>query len=215
MSVRKFILFDFDGVIADSFAQALAVNRMRCAHLTEEEYREKFSGNINEWNRNRANTRTPHTPECRLDIDFFTEYLPKFKKEVGMFSGMREVIEDFARNYTLIVISSTLSAPIAEFAESQGIGRCFTEIMGNDVHESKVHKIDMVFSKYGVGARDCVFITDTLGDMKEAAHHNVGSIGVAWGFQAEETLLEGKPFRVVKRPDGLPRAVLEYFDSRK
>jgi len=47
MTKDKFILFDFDGVIADSFSAAFAVNKKVFPSITEQEYRDRFLGNIN------------------------------------------------------------------------------------------------------------------------------------------------------------------------
>ena len=69
----------------------------------------------------------------------------------------------------------------------------------------------MIFETYGIGADDCVFITDTLGDMREAKEHAVGTIGVSWGFHPHATLEKGIPFRIVDQPSELPDAIQEYF----
>lgn len=171
---KKFILFDFDGVIVDSFAPAFEVQKMICPHLTEDNYRKRFEGNINDW----EEPINVHTKECRHDIDFFTEYIPRMEKEVQIVSGMQEVINQLEKDYTLVVVSSTITSPIKNLLESRGMASHFTEIMGNDVHTSKVEKIKMVFNKYNINSDDCVFITDTLGDMKEASKLKVGTIGV-------------------------------------
>jgi phosphoglycolate phosphatase-like HAD superfamily hydrolase len=86
--------------------------------------------------------------------------------------------------------------------------------MGNDVHKSKVEKIKMVFQKYGICNNDCVFITDTLGDMREATKMNVGSIGVTWGFNKPNVLKLGNPFCITERPSDLPLAIFEYFNKK-
>jgi len=205
--MKKFILFDFDGVIADSFRPAFEIQKKICPHITEDTYRKRFEGNINDW----EEPINVHTKECRHDIDFFKEYIPRMKKEVQIVPGMREVIVELEKNYALIVISSTISSPIQEFLEGHGLANHFAQIMGNDVHASKVEKIKMVLDKYGVGPKDCVFITDTLGDMHEAEKMSVGAIGVAWGFHAPETLLRGKPFRLVEKSNDLLAAVSDYF----
>jgi len=205
--MKKFILFDFDGVIADSFRPAFEIQKKICPHMTEETYRKRFEGNINDW----EEPINVHTKECRHEIDFFAEYIPRMKKEVQIVPGMKEVIIELEKNYTLIVISSTISSPIQEFLEGHGLANHFVQIMGNDVHKSKVEKIKMVLDKYNVGSQDCVFITDTLGDMHEAEKMSVGAIGVAWGFNAPETLLRGKPFRIVEKPNNLLAAVSDYF----
>src|SRR3989338_9289170 len=203
----NFILFDFDGVIADSFAPAFEIQKMICPALDEDSYRRRFEGNINDWE-DPINT---HTAECRHDIDFFVEYIPRMRNEVQIKPGMTEVITQLGKEYTLVIISSTITSPIQEFMEKHNLASHFVEIMGNDVHTSKVEKMKMIFEKYKTSPERCVFITDTLGDMHEAEQTEVGTIGVSWGFHRRETLARGTPFRTVDKPQFLPNAVADYF----
>ncbi len=201
---RKFILFDFDGVIADSFRPAFEVNKMMCPHITEDDYRKRFNGNINDWE------EPIHTDDCRKDMNFFEEYIPKMKG-VKVVPGILGVIENLSHTYALIIISSTITSPIQEFIERYRATQYFIEIMGNDVHKSKVEKIKMVFSKYNINSKQCIFITDTLGDMKEASQLGVSSIGIIWGFQDKETLMKGNPITITKNPKELLLAITNYF----
>ena len=205
--MKKIILFDFDGVIADSFRTAFEIQKIICPHLTEGIYRKRFEGNINDW----EEPINVHTEECRHDIDFFTEYSPRMKNEVQIVPEMKDIIIELGRNYTLIIISSTITSPIQEFLERHDLANHFVQIMGNDVHKSKIEKIKMVFKKYGAEANDCVFITDTLGDMHEAEKMGVGAIGITWGFHVQGTLQRGKPFQIVQKPNDLLSAVADYF----
>lgn len=108
---KLFVFFDFDGVIADSFKSAFEVQKIICPHLTEDEYRKRFEGNINEWEA----PVNVHTKECRHDVDFFTEYIPRMKNEIQIVPQMKEVIVKLHKKYTLVVISSTITSPIREF----------------------------------------------------------------------------------------------------
>ncbi len=207
---KKFILFDFDGVITDSFKTALNVIQAICPHISAEHYKKGFEGNINEWQK----LRSEHTEDCRLDADFFEEYVPRMKTEMQMFPVMKEVIQECAEKYTLVVISSTTSDAIKYFLDKYSVADCFAEILGNDVSFSKVEKIKMVFNKYTIQPQDCVFVTDTLGDMKEARHMDVDAIGVLWGFHDQETLSKGKPVSFVKRPQEILQAVDDYFKNK-
>lgn len=45
---KPFILFDFDGVIADSFKLSFEIAKMICPHITEDIYQKRFEGNIND-----------------------------------------------------------------------------------------------------------------------------------------------------------------------
>jgi phosphoglycolate phosphatase len=124
---------------------------------------------------------------------------------------MKEVIEKLSHEYVLIIVSSTITSPIQGFLEKHHIGRYFSEVMGADVHTSKHEKIQMVFKKYSASPGDCVFVTDTLGDMREAAKASVSSIGVPWGFHAPTAFEEAKPYAIVERPEEIPVRVSEYF----
>ncbi|MBU1557930.1 HAD hydrolase-like protein [Patescibacteria group bacterium] len=142
--MKKYILFDFDGVIVDSFQVAFGVTKKICPHLTENQYKKRFEGNINDW----EEPVNLHTKECRHDIDFFGEYIPLLKKEAQIVPGIKKVILELEKKYELVVISSTITSPILDFLESSNLVSHFNWVMGNDVHKSKVEKMKMVFSKY-------------------------------------------------------------------
>lgn len=207
--MKRFVLFDFDGVIADSYATTLRVCKYRCPNFIEEDFIRGFEGNINDWATEfHKNT---HSPECRHDIAWPDDYVPEFEKHVQPFVGINEVLKALASEYRLIIISSTITSPIESFLTKFEMGDLFAQVMGNDVHKSKVEKMRMVFEKYGVLANDCVFVTDTLGDMREAKEHEMGAIGVSWGFHPHATLEKGVPFRIVDKPVELLDAVSDFF----
>jgi phosphoglycolate phosphatase len=207
--MRKFILFDFDGVILDSYQTALTTQQIVCPDLDEEGYRRFFEGNIFE----RLNTGTIHSERCRHD-DFWDHYIPKVKREGRLISGMDDAVRALAEEHALIIVSSGQTPFIEDFLVEHGLDVCFDRVMGNDVHESKEEKIRMVFKEYGADAADCVFVTDTLGDIREAAKMGVGTIGVTWGYHEAERLEQGNPFRLVETPEILPQSVADYFAER-
>lgn len=199
---RKIVLFDFDGVIIDSFSAAFETSKKFYPQLTEGDYRKLFEGNINDW-----------IGKLHDDADFFAEYIPMMENGVRPTRGINETIKKMAEVYTLIVVSSGMTNSIKDFMEREGLAECFAEIMGNDVHRSKVEKIKMIFLKYGAAGQNCVLITDTLGDMREAEQAGVGAIGVSWGFHDRDTLQNGNHFRVVESLEELLAAVSDYFSE--
>lgn len=197
MRAMKTIFFDFDGVIADSFDAAFAVSKLIHPLITEEIYRKRFEGNINE-SVTEEEVKTVHNPE----IDFFTELEPRLAR-CSVFPGMKEVIEKVSKDNKCIIVSSTRTDLIQTFLRANGLLDCFAEVLGNDVHKSKIAKIQMAFEKYNLAAGDCIFVTDTLGDIKEAHHVGVPTIAVSWGYQFKETLEQGKPSAIVETPGEL------------
>jgi phosphoglycolate phosphatase-like HAD superfamily hydrolase len=205
-SAQKFVLFDFDGVIADSFALSYDVARIIHPEtdLTPDGYRGWFEGNVYE----SIQKSVPGGP--RNDA-YFVEYASRMEGEVTLVPNMEKIIRTLATSYTLIIISSTVSAHIRSFLDKHALADSFSDVMGSDVHFSKVEKMRMVFEKYKTSPEECVFVTDTLGDIREAKKHEVGAIGVSWGWHKHETLEKGVPFRIVDTPAELPDAVDDYF----
>lgn len=209
----KHVLFDFDGVIADTFAAASALALRQCKHETVDAYRSAFEGNIYDtFDKDAPGGGRPidHGPECEHDLDWWAEY-QKLLVDARAFEGIQEVIMGLAAQYQLAIISSATKAIIEPILERFEVRDLFSDILDADVHTKKTKKIEMLFEKYGVGARECVFVTDTLGDIREAAHHSVGAIACTWGFHPRETLEKGMPFRIVETPREIPDAVAEYF----
>ncbi len=209
---KKIIFFDFDGVIADSFSIGFEINKIIDFNIvTESDYRNLFNGNIHDW----AKGSSLEEKEIkRINEEFFARYIPQMEK-VRVIPGMKEAIAKLGEIYTLFIISSTITSHIRDFLERNNILSYFNDIVGSKfIDANKTERIKAVFKKYSVGAEDCVFITDTLGDMREAARVGVQSIGVAWGFQKKENLLKGKPFFLVEKPEELFDIVSNYFKQK-
>lgn len=209
MQKRRFVLFDFDGVIADSYDVAWATARILCKRITKEGYSEAFESNVHRAYDTLMSKE--HGSDCNHDLDWFSVFTPAFEDGAKIFSGMVEVVGSLSHSYVLIIVSSTITSPIQGFLEKHRIGRYFSEVMGADVHISKSEKIKMVFEKYNVSASECVFVTDTLGDMREARAVGVGSLGVSWGFHLRETLEKGEPFRIADTPSQIVQYIADYF----
>ena len=211
--MSKFVLFDFDGVIADSFGIASALAQRICKRYTPDTYRSAFEGNI--YDTFAADgTRRDHggQEDCNHDLNWWDEYQKSFAT-VTPFDGVCDAIRIMSKDYSLAILSSGSRKFIDPFLETNGIAHHFTDILDVDVHTHKTKKIEVIFEKYGITALDCVFVTDTLGDIREAGAHGMGVIAVSWGFHSRVTLEKGVPFRIIERPQELPVAVNEYFSQ--
>ncbi len=121
------------------------------------------------------------------------------------------MIPELSEKYLLSIISSTGSALIESFLKREKLRAYFDDILGADVHESKHQKIQDLMAKYVVTPKQCVMITDTTGDIREARMAGVDSIGVSWGFHSAESLSYAKPVAIVSSPSDLPQVVGKYF----
>ena len=200
-AARQFVLFDFDGVIVDSYAPSFSYARRYNPWLTDAGHRRLFEGNIHD---------TMAGFIFGPDEEFWSHYREHIFKTPPI-PGIIPAVRDLSNRYGLLVISSGRSEPIREYLRRQDISDAFTDVMGGDVHRSKVEKIKMARQKYGAVALDCLFITDTLGDLREAAEAGIPALGVTWGFHPAETLARGNPKALVSDPGSLVRAIDGYF----
>jgi len=201
---EKILLIDFDGVIVDTFDLGMSVNNKLGTGISPDEYRKQFEGNVYE------NYDDNDEEIVSEDNEWFKLYTPGMLK-LEPVEGVVEAIKTLGEKYTLIIISSNINSPIKKYLEKHALVSCFDEVFGADVHKSKVKKIKMVFEKHGVEAKDCLFITDSLGDIREANKMNVDSIGVTWGWHSRETLEKGSPFTIVDKTSEIVPAVDKYF----
>jgi phosphoglycolate phosphatase-like HAD superfamily hydrolase len=211
MPEKRLVLFDFDGVIADTFHIGHSVAQKMCVYLTETEYRKQHEGNIHE--KIAAVRAADHGDRCDHTLDWIGQYLPEFKTHARPFAGMPELLKEFSKMYTLIIVSSTHDHLIKQFLEKFDLTSSVEGVYGAEISPRKDEKFRAIFSKYGIKPVQTVFVTDTLGDINEATSVDLPSIGVTWGFQDRATLERGEPFRIIDTPQELPAAIAEYFAS--
>ncbi len=197
------IIFDFDGVIVDTFSVCYGI-RNKVHPISEEEYRAHFEGNINEA------IKKINKPI----LNFWDQYIPLLMGSKPN-EDMVNLIKKLSKKYSLAIVSSSISQPIKSFLESCGIDTCFEDILGNDVDHSKVKKLQMILDKHKVQPADVVFVTDTLGDIKEGQILGIKSIAVTWGFHHLHTLQKGNPYRIVTTQKELFESIEEYFQLDK
>jgi phosphoglycolate phosphatase len=204
---KNIIIFDFDGVIFDSFGIALKTIKTICPVKTGDDYKKLFEGNIFA---SRWQDEVKHSPECRHDLEFFDIYTP-LMQQAKLFPGVFDFIQRISKDYFLIIVSSSLTKDIQKILENEKLDSCFKEIMGKDVDRSKIKKLQIVLDKYNKTPEKVLFVTDTLGDIKEANHLNISSIGVTWGWHTKETLETGKPIKIVNDFQRLESEIEAYF----
>jgi len=75
------------------------------------------------------------------------------------------------------------------------------------MNKSKVEKFKYLFKKYKLKPEDCIFITDTLGDILEGNKVGVRTIAVDFGFHKRDRLEKGKPFKIVSSFDEILKVI--------
>ncbi|MCL5435491.1 MAG: HAD hydrolase-like protein [Patescibacteria group bacterium] len=205
---KNLIFFDFDGVIADTFEIAYSIMHKKFPSLPKEKYREGSEMNINEaikvWKKHGLATK--QLPA----FDFFKEYTPRTLR-LNPIPGVPQAIRLLQNDFKLLIISSTISSSIRRFLKKHRLDGYFGRIYGNEIQASKIKKFRLAMHTYHVRPQNCIFITDTLGDINEARRVSVSSLAVTWGYHSPATLKKGSPYKLLSKPSQLRKAVNRFF----
>lgn len=190
----KAIIFDFDGVIENTFDMCYQVNKEFDPTITKQKFKEMSMGNY--WQSFKEEI-TSETIKAYERI-----YREKIEKFI-IHPIIKETLEKLSKKYKLFVISSGGEDNIKYYMQKNNVLKYFEKILGRDTHFSKVEKFKMLFDKYNLNSNHCIFITDTLGDIKEANQVKVKTIAVSWGFHSVDILELGKPYKIINKYEEL------------
>lgn len=201
------IIFDFDGVIVNTFEQTFELTRrLDDPTMDRERYREMFCGNIFD-----AGIENRYTTFSGAEAKqaYYREY-GKVLAPLPIKPGIDALIAELAMRHALHIVSSADEVSINNFLHTRGLRSHFRSVLGYETAESKVEKFKLL--KLHEDPRSHIFITDTLGDLREAAKVGLPSIAVTWGLHDVDRLQKGMPFMIVDNLVQL-RTALEKWQS--
>lgn len=196
------VLFDFDGVIADSlecFESCLA-EAARAEGVEElarrEAFLEVFDENMS------AGLRDLGLDEARLQrvLAGLAERLERRFAEVAFFPGMADVLNELSKRAAVLVITSNFSGVVRRSLEQNGV-LVVPGVIGGERERSKVREIRAAMAEHP-GA-PAWYVGDTRGDMIEGREAGARTVAVTWGWHDRKRLLTAKPDRVAERPEDL------------
>ncbi len=201
------ILFDFDGVLADTLDDLIRFGQEVCNELNVKHVVTKDDlGNL-ETMSFASFGRACGVPEHLVD-EFVQRCLKRFaekKSPPAIFPGLDTVVRDFAVSNTLAIITTNSSQNVHAFLVEHGLDECIHAVYGVDTPGSKAQKISIARDQCSAETpQDAVFmIGDSLSDIGAAKEAGVTSVAVTWGHQSIDRLLRGNPDHVVNFPHEL------------
>lgn len=183
----KAIVFDFDGVLADSFAVLYDFNREAMARvgvdLTPDQYRGLFDLNVHLGFRQFI----PDEAKYQQFVEFKKENFGRYYGKVDLFPGAAELVKKLASAWPLAIASATLTPYITSLLEKHGIVDRFVRVIGSQDH-SKAKSIEMIRDGLGSSYGAMAMVSDTTGDLATAKELGLKTVAVTWGFHAPEKL---------------------------
>ncbi len=183
------IIFDYDGVLIDSFDFHLRKNReVLGVEMTPEEYADIHDGNFY------TNTAKKYT---EVDFSVYADAVSVEQSMLPLAEDAKRVLEKLSEDRTLHLVTSGWRTQVEPFLEHNNIQHLFASCFFAEDGLAKHDKFSALFSEHNTSAEKCVYVTDTVGDIKEAHAVNLPSIAVTFGYHDRARLERAAPARVV------------------
>jgi phosphoglycolate phosphatase len=199
------VLFDFDGVLADTLEDMLRFAQEVCNELGVKHTVVQTDLTELEVMSFETFGRACETPKDLLD-EFVWRCMGKFaekKTPPEIFDGLGDVVRKMAESHSLAVVTGNTVGNVRAFLEEHGLEGCICAVYGVDMPGSKVEKILMAKSQYAVEGEAVFMVGDSVSDIRVAREAGVKSIAVSWGHQSVGRLVRAVPNHVIRLPEEL------------
>ena len=200
---KKFLIFDVDGVLLNT----LDYHFQRCLKIAKEPFtKEEFLAH------HEGNFYLKSEKNIFEGVNW-RDYYPLIVNcypNLIVCKTIVNVLKNFYKNENFVmgIVSSGHEDYIKENFRKNNILKYFHFIYGKQTGFTKVKKFELIFSEYAVSPDDCIFITDTLGDIKESSEVGIPTYGITGGYHSRDTLLKGSPIAVVQSLDELQKLLI-------
>jgi len=211
MADVKWIIFDFDGTLADSVDMLVSVY-----NEVAPKYGYKI---IKPEDRDFLRGKTAWQIKQALGVPWWKIpfMLPQARKlfngrigKINFFPGMKElVLELHQRNYQLGIFTTNTYESIDDFLQNNGCRDVFKFIAPKASLFYKVCQFKKALKKYKIDPASAIYIGDETKDVDAAKKTGAKSAAVSWGLNSKEALLSHHPDFLAETPEEL----LEIFKS--
>lgn len=208
MNPYKFIVFDFDGTIADSRSLFIELyNELALKHdynlLNEDNLDVLRSISISE------RCKLLGVPIYRIPF-LASTIIKKYKASVPQLQfneGMKELLLSLGSNHIpCAVLSSNSKENIQKFFELNGIVN--SDIFSSRSIFGKHHLINKFLKQKNLKPSDILYVGDELRDVIACRKSGVAVAWVSWGYDSEESLKNNKPDYHIDSPAQILSLVL-------
>lgn len=177
---QKIIIFDMDGVLFDSMGIAQEFFIKKHPGVTPVMYKEMYAGNYHEESEKYSHLKLSEADEKKLEDQ--TTYA-EAKSKAPLFDGIKDLLVSLKNNgFILTLNTSAFVKTTVPLLEKADIKYLFDLIVTAEISKSKVEKFNLISEKFGIDKNNIIFVTDSLGDVKEADVAKIPTIAVTWGI---------------------------------
>jgi phosphoglycolate phosphatase-like HAD superfamily hydrolase len=206
-SFMALIIFDFDGVLADTLDDLIQFGQEVCDELGVKHVVKKEDLSNLEIMSFASFGRACEVPE-HLVNEFVQSCLKRFaakKSPPAIFNGLSTIVRNLSIKNTIAIITTNSSQNVNAFLVEHGLSGYIHVVYGVDSPGSKAEKVLIARNRHSAGTKsESVFMVgDSLSDIRAAKETATTSIAVTWGHQSLEYLFSGEPDYIANFPHDL------------
>lgn len=210
------ILFDFDGVLADTLEDALNFGREACTQMG-------FERNPTPADLDALETMAVPDYGYQLKLpaqhidEFVTRYLQMFTQKPyppRLFQGMELVIADAARYHKIAIVTGNTTPAVEAFLKEYKLREYIKLVIGAEYKISRAEKIGFALRQLGRLDEIVYMIGDSVSDIRAARETSIKSIAAGWGHQTPARLLAERPDHLVNSPQELRELIKNLEQDR-
>ncbi len=197
----KTIIFDFDGVLADTFDTVLAL-----VH----EQGHQYGVHVRNVRALRNLPLQQVLKELKVPLYKVPFLAKKVKTElnkkirtVNTFTGIKPALRKLKAHARLGIVSSNSRASISAFLKKHNMQQYFDFVFTDTPVFSKTRMLKRVLKKQKLKKQDTVYVGDQLLDIKAAQKAGIAAAAVGWGYNAPAALKKAKPAFFIRKPSEL------------
>jgi phosphoglycolate phosphatase len=205
------IIFDYDGVLADTLDDLIRFGQEACDQLDIKHLVTKDDLSQLEVMSFSSYGRACEVPEHLIDqfVKICLSLFAEKESPPAIFADLSNVIRLLSLNHRIAIVTTNSSRNVNAFLIEHGLERFIDAVYGVDLPGSKAQKISMARNQLlEHGKQEAVFMVgDSLSDILAAKEASVSSIAATWGHQSLEKLLLGDPDFIVHSPRQLTEVI--------
>jgi phosphoglycolate phosphatase len=208
--LEKVVVFDFDGVLADTLDEMLHIARQVCETMGYP--CEPSPADLNALNRMEFAElgKQLGIPEPRVG-EFVERTFRLFGERAvppRIFPGMQEVVLELAGENKIGILTGNTFQVVDRFLETNDLSAAIAIVLSAETPGNRSLKLQRIVSQLAGPEGKAYLVGDAVSDVQAAHESSVTSIAVTWGHQSEEKLRGVNPDFLVHTPHELLRVLM-------
>jgi len=194
--MKKYIVFDFDGTLADTYKGILNIAR----DLKKDEYKEINLEDIRDHGSKYLIKKSGISFLKLSKLIFQVKSKLKKRNNIKLFPEILDILKKLSEKYNLGIVSSNSEENIRIVLRRYEVEDLFEFIYSNSSIFGKHLVLKRMCRKYKIDPEDIIYIGDEDRDVVAAKKAKIKIIAVTWGFNSEKLLKEKNPDYLVNNP---------------